>query len=115
MPRYDYECSSCGHKMSDIYQQFSDKPLKKCENCKKSSLERVVFVPHVFVRGEPSTIGHLAERNSERIGKSKVHDMTMQDKESKKESLSEAKKEMRSKINSMNQAQKRRYIEDGKV
>jgi len=32
MPRYDYECSSCGHKMLDIYQQFSDKALKKCEN-----------------------------------------------------------------------------------
>jgi putative FmdB family regulatory protein len=115
MPRYDYKCSSCGHKMSDIYQLFSDKPLKKCESCKKNSLERVVFAPHVFVRGEPSTLGQLAEKNSRKMGHSKVQEMALKDKESKKESLVEAKKEMQSKINSMNQTQKRRYIEDGKV
>lgn len=113
MPRYDYECSSCGHKMLDIYQQFSDKALKKCENCKKNSLERVVFAPHVYVRGEATTIGHLAERNSEKMGKSQVQEKTLQDKESKKEALKEAKKEMHSKINSMNANQQRRYIENG--
>jgi hypothetical protein len=37
----------------------------------------------------------------------------LQDKESKKQALSEAKKEMNSKINRMNSAQKTRYIQDG--
>jgi putative FmdB family regulatory protein len=113
MPRYDYECSNCGNKLEDVYQQITDNPLKKCKSCNKKTLERVIFAPHVYVRGEATTIGHLAERNSEKMGKSQVQEKTLQDKESKKEALKEAKKEMHSKINSMNANQKRRYIENG--
>lgn len=115
MPRYDYECDECGFKINDVYQSMTDKPLAHCKNCKKNKLRRVIFSPHVFVRGEPTTMGQLAERNSQKIGKSKVDEMTLKDKENKKESLAEAKKEMRSKINSMNQNQKERYIENGKM
>lgn len=113
MPRYDYECSACGHKMEDIYQDIKDSPLKKCANCKKHKLERVIFAPHVFVRGEPKTMGQLAERNSAKMGKLQVQEKTLQDKESKKEALKEAKREMHSKINSMSTSQKKRYIENG--
>lgn len=115
MPRYDYECDECGFKINDVYQSMTDKPLTRCKNCKKNKLRRVIFSPHVFVRGEPTTMGQLAERNGQKMGKSKVDEMTLKDKESKKESLAEAKKEMRSKINSMNQNQKERYIENGKM
>jgi hypothetical protein len=47
------------------------------------------------------------------MGKSQVQEKRLQDKESKKQALSEAKKEMNSKINKMNSSQKRRYIENG--
>lgn len=114
MPRYDYECSSCGNKIVDVYQQFSDKPLKKCKNCKKHTLERVVFIPHVFVRGEATTMGQLAERNSKKMGNSLVQEKSLKEKEDKKQALSEAKKEMKT-IGRMSEHQKRRYIEDGKV
>lgn len=113
MPKYDYECSACGHKMEDIYQNINDKPLKKCNKCKKYELERVIFAPHVFVKGEPTTMGQLAERNSVKMGKSQVQEKMLQDKESKKNALKEAKKEMHSKINKMNSTQKRRYIDNG--
>ena len=113
MPRYDYECSACGHKIEDVYQDIKDSPLKKCGNCKKHKLERVIFAPHVFVRGEPTTMGQLAERNSAKMGKSQVQEKRLQDKESKKQALSEAKKEMNSKISRMNSTQKTRYIENG--
>lgn len=115
MPRYDYECSACGHKIEDVYQEIKDKPLIKCKYCKKHTLERVIFAPHVFVRGEATTIGQLAERNSRKMGKSQVDDKTLRDKESKKDALKEAKKEIHSKINSLSKSQKRRYIEDGKI
>ena len=115
MPRYDYECENCGFQLNDVYQSMSDKPLSRCKNCKKNKLKRVIFSPHVFVRGDPTTMGQLAERNSEKMGKSQVQEMTHKDKESKKSALSEAKNEMRSKIGSMNESQKRRYIEDGKM
>ena len=32
MPIYEYECSKCG-KIEEIFQKFSDKPLKKCRHC----------------------------------------------------------------------------------
>jgi predicted nucleic acid-binding Zn ribbon protein len=101
--------------MEDVYQEIKEKPLKKCSSCKKHKLERVIFAPHVFVRGEATTLGQLAERNSEKMGKSQVQEKTLQDKESKKDSLKEAKKEMHSKINKMSATQKRRYIENESI
>lgn len=113
MPTYDYECSNCGNKLEDIYQKITDNPLKKCNSCKKNTLERVIFAPHVYVRGEATTIGQLAERNSAKMGKLQVQEKTLKDKDSKKAALKEAKKEMHSKINKMNEAQKTRYIDNG--
>ena len=113
MPTYDYECSNCGNKLEDIYQKITDNPLKKCSNCNKNTLERVIFAPHVYVRGEATTIGQLAERNSAKMGKLQVQEKTLKDKDSKKTALKEAKKEMHSKINKMNEAQKTRYIDNG--
>jgi len=115
MPRYDYRCENCNYELNDIYQSFQDKPLKKCKNCKKMTLHRVVFSPHVYVRGEPTTMGQLAERNSKKMGKTQVEEMSKKDKESKQSALKEAKNEMRSKINKMNNSQKRSYIENGRL
>jgi putative FmdB family regulatory protein len=32
MPIYEYECTKCG-EVEEIFQKFSDKPLKKCRYC----------------------------------------------------------------------------------
>lgn len=32
MPIYEYECSECG-KIQEVFQKFSDKPLKQCKKC----------------------------------------------------------------------------------
>ena len=32
MPIYEYECIKCG-EVEEIFQKFSDKPLKKCRHC----------------------------------------------------------------------------------
>ena len=32
MPIYEYECTKCG-EVEEIFQKFSDKPLKKCRHC----------------------------------------------------------------------------------
>ena len=41
MPTYDYECQNCKHKLEAI-QKISEEPLKKCPECKKSKLQRVI-------------------------------------------------------------------------
>ena len=41
MPTYDYECDSCGHKF-EHYQGINDALLKKCPECGKLKLRRLL-------------------------------------------------------------------------
>ena len=41
MPTYDYACSNCGHRFEE-FQSMSSDPLKKCPQCKKNKLERLI-------------------------------------------------------------------------
>ena len=33
MPIYEYACTKCGHQL-EVMQRISDKPLRRCPNCK---------------------------------------------------------------------------------
>ena len=41
MPTYEYACASCGHTF-DEFQSMTDRPLKKCPECGKRKLERII-------------------------------------------------------------------------
>lgn len=41
MPTYEYVCSACEHEFEE-FQSMSAKPLRKCPECGKSSLERKI-------------------------------------------------------------------------
>jgi len=41
MPTYDYVCTKCGHEL-EIFQSMKDEPLKKCPQCKKPRLKRLL-------------------------------------------------------------------------
>ena len=41
MPTYDYVCDSCGHEFEE-FQMMSAKPLKKCPDCGKAKLRRLI-------------------------------------------------------------------------
>lgn len=41
MPTYEYACRSCGHEFEE-FQSMSAKPLRKCPECAKSALERLI-------------------------------------------------------------------------
>ncbi len=41
MPTYEYECSSCGHQL-EAFQSMTEKRLKKCPECKKDKLQRLL-------------------------------------------------------------------------
>lgn len=41
MPTYDYACKSCDHRF-EHFQSMSDKVLKKCPECGKNTLERLI-------------------------------------------------------------------------
>ena len=41
MPTYEYECSNCGYKF-DKFQSMSEPTLKKCPECGKNKLKRLI-------------------------------------------------------------------------
>src|SRR5436853_4784609 len=50
MPFYEYECPHCGYR-DEVLQKISDKPLKKCPNCGKSGLKKLVSAPVFRLKG----------------------------------------------------------------
>lgn len=43
MPTYDYICRACGHKF-ELFQQMSDPVKRKCPDCGKPKLERLIGI-----------------------------------------------------------------------
>ncbi|MBZ0173345.1 MAG: zinc ribbon domain-containing protein [Phycisphaerales bacterium] len=41
MPTYEYRCKGCGHEL-EIFQPITAKPKRKCPECEKNSLERLI-------------------------------------------------------------------------
>ena len=43
MPTYDYKCKACAHRF-ELFQSMADRPQRKCPQCGKSALERLIGV-----------------------------------------------------------------------
>ena len=41
MPTYEYRCGACGHLFEKL-QSFSEKPIRKCPECGKLSVKRLI-------------------------------------------------------------------------
>jgi len=50
MPFYEYECKQCGHEL-EAMQKINDAPLKKCPECGKSALTRLMSAPVFRLKG----------------------------------------------------------------
>ena len=50
MPIYEYRCAACGHYL-DALQKMSDAPMRKCPECGKSRLQRLVSAPQFRLKG----------------------------------------------------------------
>jgi putative FmdB family regulatory protein len=50
MPFYEYQCKNCGHDL-EAMQKISDPPLKKCPQCGKSQLQRLMSAPVFRLKG----------------------------------------------------------------
>ena len=48
MPTYEYRCNACNHTF-DERQEMSDNPLKKCPECGKLKLERLIGTGSLIV------------------------------------------------------------------
>lgn len=50
MPIYEYQCDSCGHHL-EVLQKIADKPLRKCPDCGKPKLKRLLSAPMFLLKG----------------------------------------------------------------
>lgn len=129
---YDYECENCGFLMEDVYQSIADDALTKCPECKKKSLNRIIYGgTYACVKaGEPTTIGQIAEKRFEeghttmpdgkQITKIEWNKSDMVERKEKRiheakerRKQREAKERQQKKINRMTPEQKRNYIING--
>lgn len=49
MPTYEYTCKNCGANL-EMFQKFSDKPLKKCAHC-GGELQKIFHASGVVFKG----------------------------------------------------------------
>jgi putative FmdB family regulatory protein len=50
MPFYEYQCRACGAQV-EVMQKISDSPLRKCPECGKSQLTRLISAPVFRLKG----------------------------------------------------------------
>jgi len=121
MPTYVFKCEECEHKLE--VEQSITKPTpnrRRCPNCKKSKLNRVLFAPHVYNKpGDDSiTLGLLSDRNADRLSEDQKrtidekNGVKRENKNTEKHFWETSDKKMK-KIASMSNEQKKKYIEKG--
>jgi len=50
MPIYEYRCGRCSHELEAL-QKISDSPLRKCPECGKLTLRRLISAPVFRLKG----------------------------------------------------------------
>jgi len=121
MPTYVFKCKECDHEL-DVEQSIK-KPTphrKKCPNCKKNRLSRVLFCPHVYNKpGDDNiSIGLLSDRNAERLTDEQKNQIDLKSGIKKKskpkgKAFWETSDKNLNKISKMTPKQKQRYIDTG--
>ena len=62
MPIYEYQCTSCGHHMETL-QKTTEKPLKKCPNCRKTSLKKLISASSFQLKGTGWYVTDFRDKN----------------------------------------------------
>jgi putative FmdB family regulatory protein len=50
MPIYEYQCAGCGHLL-EVLQKVADRPLRKCPDCGRPKLKRLLSAPMFLLKG----------------------------------------------------------------
>ncbi len=50
MPIYESRCNKCGHEL-EVQQKLAEAPLKKCPECGKSALEKLISATSFQLKG----------------------------------------------------------------
>lgn len=116
MPTYDFECEPCAYH-TEIVQGFDDPSTHTCPKCGAETLKKIfITAPQMFVRGEPTTIGHQAHRNTENMSTWELEAKREGDKLQKTvDSEMKKKQKAHRAIQSMTPEQQTHYIKTGEI
>ena len=95
MPIYEYECTKCG-KIEEVMQNFSDKPLTKCQSC-SGKLQKLISQSSFHLKGTGWYVTDYANKSastsepSSKTRKSKSTDTASSDTGPHNEKKSSAK------------------------
>jgi putative FmdB family regulatory protein len=93
MPVYAYRCESCGVQF-ERQQSFSDAPLKRCPECNKNTLRKVIGPVGVVFKG--SGFYSTDNRSTSGLATPKKDESSTSEKSESKASTESAKSESKS-------------------
>ena len=93
MPVYAYRCESCGIHF-ERHQSFTDAPLKRCPECNKNSLRKVIGPVGVVFKG--SGFYSTDHRSTSGLSTPKKEDGSSSEKSESKSKTESAKSESKS-------------------
>ena len=119
MAKYDMVCGACGFSF-ELEKKIADDFPKKCPECKKNKLYQDYSVPYFAIRQDPKTIGHQAQRNTEKMSKELLEIKRGAHKKIKKEGTpswyNADRKDLPKELSSLNTVEKKQnYIMGGEV
>ncbi len=92
MPFYEYKCSNCGFELEEL-QKMSDLPLKKCPNCSKDSLQKLIGTGGGLIfKGSGFYLTDYKKKSSTEPATSKTSEVPENKKETGKSSEKPAEK-----------------------
>lgn len=89
MPIYEYECEKCG-EIIEKFQNFSDKPLKKCEKC-SGKVHKIISQSTFHLKGTGWYVTDYSGKSQQSTATSSASDTTSDAKVEKKASKTEKK------------------------
>tara|TARA_R100001377_G_C3157547_1_gene98554 strand:- start:305 stop:646 length:342 start_codon:yes stop_codon:yes gene_type:complete len=112
MPLYDFECKKCKY-YGEVRQAYDAASIIECPCCNEKTLRKVfINAPSISVRGEPNTIGQLADRNTSKMGHYEKQEKHDKDKP-KNNSDAQQRRNLNRKVNSMTPVEKLKWIKEG--
>jgi len=114
MPTYDFECEPCAYHI-EMVQRHDDPQTHKCPICEQHTLNKIfINAPNIIVRGEPTTIGQQADRNTQNMGNYELESKRLNDKvNSELNSKQRSERERHRAIVSMTPEQQTHWIKTG--
>lgn len=113
MPNYLYRCDSCNAE-TEVYQSIKSDPLTKCEQC-GGEIYRVICATPFFIDKEPTTLGHLADRNRDKMSSLERSDKGVDVKKKDTSTWFSPSGKVDMRLANLTKEQKKTYVQTGKL